>query len=503
MLRRSARALLPLAAQVGGGANPSPTAAARLAAGGFAAQDVRQPATHQQRWQSALPQPAYAFDDEHADIREGQELEAQRRRLQEMAGSTAATRLADPTWPTPEQVAERLRSSRGASCSSSSSSSSSSGGSSVGGTLRPAHGGQPTPEEADGEGSSNVLDWRRVVDAVRLNEQDISGKRMLTDTFGRMHTYLRISLTERCNLRCLYCMPEEGVDLSPGAYLLSTAEVLRVARLFAAGGVNKVRLTGGEPTLRKDLVELTGQLSQLQGVQAVGITSNGLTLGRKLAALKEAGMSLLNISLDTLQPDRFVAMTRRQGHDRVLATIHQAVELGYDPVKVNAVVMRGVNEDEVPAFVELTRNSPINIRFIEYMPFDGNVWSEPKMAPYKDLLAAVQRDFGQLERCADPRGEVAKNFRVPGFRGTVSFITSMTKTFCSDCNRLRVMADGNLKVCLFGANEVSLRDAMREGATDEDLRAIVSAAVDRKRAAHAGMFELASAKNRAMVKIGG
>lgn len=330
-----------------------------------------------------------------------------------------------------------------------------------------------------------------------------AAKRMLTDTFGRMHTYLRISLTERCNLRCLYCMPEEGVDLSPGAYLLSTAEVLRVARLFAAGGVNKVRLTGGEPTLRKDLVELTGQLSQLQGVQAVGITSNGLTLGRKLAALKEAGMSLLNISLDTLQPDRFVAMTRRQGHDRVLATIHQAVELGYDPVKVNAVVMRGVNEDEVPAFVELTRNSPINIRFIEYMPFDGNVWSEPKMAPYKDLLAAVQRDFGQLERCADPRGEVAKNFRVPGFRGTVSFITSMTKTFCSDCNRLRVMADGNLKVCLFGANEVSLRDAMREGATDEDLRAIVSAAVDRKRAAHAGMFELASAKNRAMVKIGG
>jgi hypothetical protein len=148
-----------------------------LSAGGFAAQDVQQPATDQRRWQSALPQPAYAFDEEHADIREGQELEAQRRRLQEMAGSTAATRQADPSWPTSEQVAERLRSSRGASCSSSSSSSSS-------GTLRPANSGQPAPEEADGEGSSNVLDWRRVVDAVRLNEQDISGKRMLTDTFG-------------------------------------------------------------------------------------------------------------------------------------------------------------------------------------------------------------------------------------------------------------------------------------------------------------------------------
>jgi cyclic pyranopterin phosphate synthase len=298
-------------------------------------------------------------------------------------------------------------------------------------------------------------------------------------------------------------MPEEGVDLTPGEQLLSTDEVLRLARLFVAAGVDKIRLTGGEPTLRSDLVELTSRLSALPGIKAVGLTSNGLTLGRKLAALKDAGLSLLNISLDTLLPERFVAMTRRQGHDRVLASIWKAVELGFDPVKVNVVVMRGVNDDEVPAFVELTRHAPLNVRFIEYMPFDGNVWSDSKMVPFRELLSSVQERFGPLERCLDPRGEVAKNYRVPGFQGSVSFITSMTKAFCSDCNRLRVMADGNLKVCLFGASEVSLRDAMREGASDDDLRAIVSAAVDRKKAAHAGMFELAAAPNRAMVKIGG
>ncbi|KAK9908479.1 hypothetical protein WJX75_008530 [Coccomyxa subellipsoidea] len=327
---------------------------------------------------------------------------------------------------------------------------------------------------------------------------------MLTDTFGRMHTYLRISLTERCNLRCLYCMPEEGVDLTPNEDLMTTDEIMRLAELFARAGVRKVRLTGGEPTLRRDLVDLTAGIRSLPGVDAVGLTTNGLTLSRKLAALQAAGLNLLNISVDTLRPDRFESMTRRRGHERVMAAIHHAVSLGYDPVKVNVVVMRGVNDDELCDFVELTRDAPLNVRFIEYMPFDGNVWSDSKMVPYAEMMAAVQRHYPQgLERCPDPKGEVAKNFRVPGFRGSVSFITSMTKAFCADCNRLRLMADGNLKVCLFGANEVSLRDAMREGATQDDLHAIISAAVDRKKAAHAGMFEIAKTRNRAMIKIGG
>ncbi|KAK9811433.1 hypothetical protein WJX72_003867 [[Myrmecia] bisecta] len=327
---------------------------------------------------------------------------------------------------------------------------------------------------------------------------------MLTDTFGRKHTYLRISLTERCNLRCMYCMPEEGVDLTPGDHLLSSDEIVHVAKLFVEAGVDKIRLTGGEPTLRKDIVELTGRLHALPGLRSIGITTNGIALRRKLADLQANGLSLLNISLDTLRADRFEHMTRRRGHERVLETIEDAIRLGYNPLKVNVVVMRGVNDDEIPDFVELTRHKPINVRFIEYMPFDGNVWSDRKMVTYKEMLTAVAKRFPEgLERLQDPKGEVAKNFRVPGFRGSVSFITSMTKAFCGDCNRLRIMADGNLKVCLFGANEVSLKSALKEGATDDDLRAIISAAVDRKKAAHAGMFEIAQTRNRAMVKIGG
>ncbi|KAL4431656.1 hypothetical protein ABPG77_001498 [Micractinium sp. CCAP 211/92] len=522
MLRRGIPLLPRLAAARGLTAADAGSAAASVACAATCPgaeaprpQDVQQPPAraqqhHQLRLHSAaLPQPAYASDDEGQPGERGasvpaevqqQRLRDYQRRLEEMQLGDASSRPPSASqqqprqqpphhrvaaWPTPDEVAERLRSGQGASCSS---------------AALP----QPSPVEQDGAGSSSsTLDWREVVERVRASQQQIDGEQMLTDTFGRRHSYLRISLTERCNLRCLYCMPEEGVDLTPGADLLSTDEVLRLARLFAAAGVDKIRLTGGEPTLRADLVDITAGLHALPGVGAVGLTSNGLTLGRKLPALKEAGLSLLNISLDTLQPERFVAMTRRQGHDRVLATIRQAVQLGFNPVKVNVVVMRGVNDDEVPAFVELTRSAPINVRFIEYMPFDGNVWSDSKMVPYRELLQAVQARYGALERCADPRGEVAKNFKVPGFAGSVSFITSMTKAFCSDCNRLRVMADGNLKVCLFGANEVSLRDAMREGASDADLRAIVSAAVDRKRAAHAGMFELAAAPNRAMVKIGG
>ncbi|KAK9863161.1 hypothetical protein WJX84_009071 [Apatococcus fuscideae] len=332
----------------------------------------------------------------------------------------------------------------------------------------------------------------------------VSTADMLTDTFGRKHTYLRISLTERCNLRCLYCMPAEGIDLTPSEQLLTSREILHLAGLFADAGVTKIRLTGGEPTVKQDIEDVVASLASLPGITDVGLTSNGLALSRKLPRLQAAGMNLLNISLDTLRPERFEQMTRRKGHDRVLRSIQHAIDLGYDPVKVNVVVMRGVNDDEIADFVELTRNLPINVRFIEYMPFDGNVWSDTKMLPYRDMIRAVEACTpDRLQRLEDPRAEVAKNFRVPGFRGSVSFITSMTKAFCGNCNRLRIMADGNLKVCLFGANEVSLRDALRDGASDEDLRCIISAAVDRKKAAHAGMMTLSQTKNRAMIQIGG
>ena len=321
----------------------------------------------------------------------------------------------------------------------------------------------------------------------------------------RKHTYLRISLTERCNLRCLYCMPEEGVELTPKKSLLTTEEILRLAKLFVAEGVEKIRLTGGEPTVRKDFMELAAELGAIPGLRHLGITTNGIALAKKLPMLKNSGVDLLNISLDTLCPSTFQELTRRNGLDKVLRSIETACELGYDPVKVNCVVMRGRNDHEILDFVELTRDKPINVRFIEYMPFDGNAWADKKMVSYKEMVDLIEKKHGKgcLRRMNDGKSEVAKNFTVDGHRGSVSFVTSMTEHFCSGCSRLRIMADGNLKVCLFGPSEVSLRDAMRSGATDEEMLQIVSVAVDRKKAAHAGMFELAKTKNRSMIKIGG
>ncbi|XP_031405344.1 GTP 3',8-cyclase, mitochondrial isoform X5 [Punica granatum] len=270
---------------------------------------------------------------------------------------------------------------------------------------------------------------------------------MLIDSFGRFHSYLRISLTERCNLRCQYCMPAEGVELTPKPQLLSSNEIIRLADLFVAAGVEKIRLTGGEPTIRKDIEDICLQLSNLKGLKTLAMTTNGITLARKLPKLKECGLTSINISLDTLIPAKFEFMTRRKGHEKVMEAINAAIDLGYDPVKV---------------------------------------------AQYAGLI-----------RLQDHPTDTAKNYGIDGHRGTVSFITSMTEHFCAGCNRLRLLADGNFKVCLFGPSEVSLRDPLRSGANDDALREIIGAAVKRKKAAHAGMFDIAKTANRPMIHIGG
>ena len=254
--------------------------------------------------------------------------------------------------------------------------------------------------------------------------------------------------------------------------------------------------------MRRDLEDIVRRVSAAPGVRDVSVTTNGVALERRLEGLKANGLTRLNLSLDTLVPAKFEFMTRRKGQERVMRSIDRAVELGFDSVKVNVVVMRGQNDDEILDFVELTKTKPINVRFIEYMPFDGNKWSERKMVSYAEMRARIDEKY-ILRRADDPRQEVAKNFYVDGHVGTVSFITSMTNHFCSGCNRLRIMADGNLKVCLFGNAEVSLRDAMREGATDDEILKIIGDAVQRKKAKHAGMHELADLDNRAMIKIGG
>lgn len=339
------------------------------------------------------------------------------------------------------------------------------------------------------------------VEALRkLNPLPFSA--FLTDSFGREHSYLRISLTEKCNLRCQYCMPEEGVSLTPKDNLLTSEEILRIARLFVSEGVDKIRLTGGEPMVRRDLTHIVESLSSL-GIKQLGMTTNGLLLKRRLRDLHSAGLTHLNVSLDTLIPQKFELITRRRGWDRVMEGIDVALDLGYSPVKINCVVMRGKNEEELTSFMELTRHKDIDVRFIEYMPFGGNKWDDRKMVSYREMLSHLQQAFPGLTKAADKPNDTSKAYKVPGFVGQIGFITSMSDHFCDSCNRVRVTADGNLKVCLFGAAEVSLRDAMRSGCADEELLEVVGAAVRRKRKQHAGMQNLAKLKNRPMILIGG
>ncbi|CAH7208963.1 molybdenum cofactor biosynthesis protein 1 isoform X1 [Phodopus roborovskii] len=335
-----------------------------------------------------------------------------------------------------------------------------------------------------------------------LQEHAAPFSAFLTDSFGRQHNYLRISLTEKCNLRCRYCMPEEGVSLTPKADLLTTEEILTLARLFVKEGVDKIRLTGGEPLIRPDVVDIVAQLHRLEGLRTIGVTTNGINLARLLPQLQQAGLNAVNISLDTLVPAKFEFIVRRKGFHKVMEGVHKAIELGYKPVKVNCVVMRGLNEDELLDFVALTEALPLDVRFIEYMPFDGNKWNFRKMVSYKEMLDTIRQRWPGLEKLPEEDSSTAKAFKIPGFQGQISFITSMSEHFCGTCNRLRITADGNLKVCLFGNAEVSLRDHLRAGASEEELLRIIGAAVGRKKRQHAGMFNIAQMKNRPMILIG-
>ncbi|KAL5354428.1 hypothetical protein ACLOAV_000517 [Pseudogymnoascus australis] len=367
----------------------------------------------------------------------------------------------------------------------------------------------------------------------------------LTDNFYRQHDYLRISITEKCNLRCLYCMPEEGVPQSPPSHLLTTPEIVLLSELFVSQGVTKIRLTGGEPTVRKDIVSMMQQIGQLRGARAgreglkdLCLTTNGISLWRKLDSMAEAGLTGVNLSLDTLDPYQFQIMTRRKGFDAVQRSIDRIFEMNSlgagIKLKINCVVMRGLNDREILDFVELGREKDIEVRFIEYMPFDGNKWSEGKMLPFQEMLDRIKEKYPGVEKVQDHKNDTSKTYSVPGFVGKFGFITSMTHNFCGTCNRLRITSDGNLKVCLFGNDEVSLRDILRdnnlgnpideeafeamkkiemdrrEGQVDgalgmlsneSKLLDVIGIAVKGKKEKHAGMGELKDMKNRPMILI--
>ncbi|XP_019631081.1 PREDICTED: molybdenum cofactor biosynthesis protein 1-like isoform X1 [Branchiostoma belcheri] len=362
---------------------------------------------------------------------------------------------------------------------------------------------EPVEEEETRENAQKETSVARRKKSNFAGEEIRPFSSFLTDTFGRNHDYLRISLTERCNLRCQYCMPEAGVDLTPKQKLLSTEEVVTLARLFVSQGVNKIRLTGGEPLVRPDVVDIVSELNKLRslGLETIAMTTNALTLKRKLPQLHKAGLNLLNISLDTLVPAKFEFITRRKGWEKVMEGLEKALELGYNPVKLNCVVMRGVNEEEICDFVAMTEKKALDVRFIEYMPFDGNKWNHNKMVTYQEMLDTIRQRWPDLEKMRDGPNDTSKAYRVPGFRGQMGFVTSMSEHFCGSCNRLRITADGNLKVCLFGNSEVSLRDTLRARTSEEELLKIIGAAVGRKKKQHAGMFNIAKMKNRPMILI--
>ena len=325
----------------------------------------------------------------------------------------------------------------------------------------------------------------------------------LVDRFGRRQTYLRVSVTERCNLRCTYCMPPQGVALRPREEILTFEEIERIVALLARMGVNKVRLTGGEPLVRHNLERLVAAIAAIPGIATVAMTTNGVRLAEKSALLRASGLGQLNVSLDTLSRERFQRIALRDEFGRVWAGIEAALAAGFAPLKLNMVVMRGVNDDELLDFVELARERPINVRFIEYMPFKDNDWERQRVVGYREMLDALGARFEILPCADEDPAFVARDFQVPGFRGRVSFITSMTDDFCAGCNRLRLLADGAMKSCLFSPPEDNLRLALRGGADEAQLERLIRRVVSLKQEKHAGLDTLAGLPNNSMIEIGG
>jgi cyclic pyranopterin phosphate synthase len=359
----------------------------------------------------------------------------------------------------------------------------------------------------------------------------------MIDSFGRTIDYLRVSVTDRCNFRCVYCMPEEGAPVAPKDEILTFEEIERLLRIAAGLGVRKIRLTGGEPLVRKDIVELTARVGAIPGITDLSLTTNGFLLGATAAGLKAAGLNRVNVSLDTLRPDRFKAIARRGRIDDVLDGIRAAVDAGLTPLKLNVVAMRGVNDDEVVDFAALTREQPFHVRFIELMPINWSTGDEGMNSFFalsagegyragtnvtlyanmdqssfrilnqpgethtsRGMLNAVdmRRMFISADeirrRIEDALGEMhpeelrtngpARTFRLPGSLGTVGFISQITNDICVNCNRMRLTADGFLRPCLMADGEVDLRTPLRSGASDDDIRELFLLTVKHKPKEH-------------------
>jgi GTP 3',8-cyclase len=328
---------------------------------------------------------------------------------------------------------------------------------------------------------------------------------MLVDRYGRNITYLRISVTDRCNLRCVYCMPPEGVAWQSHDNILHYEEIAQIVRLAASQGIREVRLTGGEPLVRKNLAQLVGLIAAIPGIQDVSLTTNGLLLLDQIEALAEAGLNRINVSLDTLQAEKFARITRGGRFERVWAGLEKAEALGIQPIKLNAVAMRGVNDDELISLARLSLERAWHVRFIEIMPVKNQAaWGEGFPRP-EDTYISVHEMLQMLAPLGIQPVEngigsgPAREYQLPGARGRIGFITPLSEKFCDECNRLRLTADGHLRPCLLHDVEVPIRDALRQG---EDLSPYFAQALALKPLAHE-LDDAITPSGRCMTQIGG
>lgn len=323
------------------------------------------------------------------------------------------------------------------------------------------------------------------------------------DAYGRQMTYLRISLTDRCNFRCVYCMPATGMKFQPREELLSDEELLRLVGLFAASGFTKLRLTGGEPTIRPHVEDLIREMKKFPGIEEISMTTNGLLLPRMAADLRDAGLDRINVSIDTLNPLRFKFMTRGGRLDLVLAGIEEAERVGIGPIKLNTVVVRGQNEQEVIDMAALSIYKPWEVRFLEIMPMEGvGMVYDEGLVTTQETRARLEHHYGPLLPVDSNPSDPARLWQLPGARGTIGFISPVSEPFCQFCNRVRLTADGKLRLCLLRNDEIDFREEMRNGVPDEELLLRLRAGIWRKPWGH-GLAEGDLNIGRGMSQIGG
>ncbi|KQS91798.1 GTP 3',8-cyclase MoaA [Chryseobacterium sp. Leaf394] len=326
---------------------------------------------------------------------------------------------------------------------------------------------------------------------------------MITDTFGRVHDYLRISLTDNCNLRCFYCMPEEKYAFAPAAKLMQVDEIETIAKLFVEHGVKKIRLTGGEPLVRKDAPKILKSLGRLD--TELAITTNGIRVDEMLNELLVANIKAINISLDTLQPEKFLKITRRDLFHRVRNNINLLLKHNIR-VKINVVVMKGLNDDEILDFIALTKHNNIEVRFIEFMPFSGNQWTSNQVFTLHEILVKVSSKYDVIPVEPEPN-DTSSRYIIDGHTGSFAVISTMSQPFCDTCNRMRLTADGKLKNCLFSKDETDLLGALRNG---QDILPLIQHTMKAKAKALGGQFsgvfeniDASKLENRSMITIGG